>query len=66
MLLSALTEMLGCEEDEEAAALSPFDTLPDSELLSQPDRCSVVGSQTLNCVHIPSLSSRLLNKNGFS
>ncbi|XP_023815702.1 peroxisome proliferator-activated receptor gamma coactivator-related protein 1 isoform X2 [Oryzias latipes] len=40
ILLSALTEMLGCEQDEEAAP-SPFDTLPDSELLSQPDRCSV-------------------------
>ncbi|RVE75757.1 hypothetical protein OJAV_G00002020 [Oryzias javanicus] len=41
MLLSALTEMLGCEEEEKAAALSPFDSLPDSELLSKPDRCSV-------------------------
>lgn len=33
-LLSALTEMLDCVEDD-GSTLSPFDTLPDTKFLSQ-------------------------------
>ncbi|XP_061844311.1 uncharacterized protein [Nerophis lumbriciformis] len=33
-LLSALTQMLDCVEDDVGSALSPFDTLPDTKLLT--------------------------------
>lgn len=46
-LLSALTEMLDSVEDDDGT-LSPFDTLPDTKLLTHPERRdnSVVGSHS--------------------
>lgn len=47
-LLSALTEMLDSVEDDDDHTLSPFDTLPNSKFLIEPD-CrddSMVGSYT--------------------